>query len=146
MQGLKRKIVYVVLFEGFAMLAATFGFSSLADSEIGRSSMLAVATSTVAVTWTFLYNILFEAWESRQSVRGRSFRRRAAYTAGFEFGLIILLVPLIAWWLDLTLIKALVLDLALVVFFVCYTFAYSWAFDRVFGLPASAMPQPTSAP
>lgn len=146
MQGLKRKIVYVVLFEGIAMLVATFGFSSLANSEIGHSSMLAVASSTVAVTWTFFYNILFEAWESRQSVRGRSVKRRVVYTAGFEAGLIILLVPLIAWWLDLTLLKALVLDLALVVFFVCYTFAFSWAFDRVFGLPASALPRPTSAP
>jgi uncharacterized membrane protein len=35
-----------------------------------------------------------------------------------------------------------VLDLVLVVFFVCYTFAFSWAFDRVFGLPASAAPRP----
>ena len=146
MQGLKRKIIYVVLFEGFAMLAATFGFSSLGGGELGPSGMLAVASSGVAVTWTFLYNLVFEAWELRQSVRGRSFRRRAAYSAGFECGLIILLVPLIAWWLDLTLLKALVLDLALVVFFVCYTFAFSWAFDRVFGLPASALPRPTSAP
>lgn len=29
--------------------------------------------------------------------------------------------------------------LALIVFFLCYTFVFNWAFDRVFGLPASAM-------
>ena len=31
------------------------------------------------------------------------------------------------------------MDLGLVVFFLCYTFVFNWAFDRVFGLPASAM-------
>jgi uncharacterized membrane protein len=30
------------------------------------------------------------------------------------------------------------MDLALIVFFLCYTFVFNWAFDRVFGLPASA--------
>jgi uncharacterized membrane protein len=142
MQGLKRKIVYVVLFEGIALLCATFGLAKLSGNEYGHSGALAVATSVVAVTWTMIYNTLFEAWESRQSVRGRSFRRRVAYTAGFETGLIVLLVPLIAWWFGITLWQALVLDLVLVVFFVCYTFAFSWAFDRVFGLPASAAPRP----
>jgi uncharacterized membrane protein len=57
---------------------------------------------------------------------------------GFEAGLIALLVPLIAWWFDISLMQALVLDLGLVVFFLCYTFTFSWAFDRVFGLPDAA--------
>ena len=31
-----------------------------------------------------------------------------------------------------------VVGIGLVVFFLCYTFAFNWAFDRLFGLPASA--------
>ena len=34
-----------------------------------------------------------------------------------------------------------VLDAGLIVFFLVYTFVFSWVFDRVFGLPASALPQ-----
>ena len=34
--------------------------------------------------------------------------------------------------------QALVMDLGLVVFFLCYTFVFNWGFDQVFGLPASA--------
>jgi uncharacterized membrane protein len=30
------------------------------------------------------------------------------------------------------------MDLGLVVFFLVYTFVFNWAFDRAFGLPASA--------
>lgn len=65
-------------------------------------------------------------------------QRRVAHAVIFETGLVLMLVPLIAWWLGIGLWEALVMDLALVVFFLVYTFAFNWAFDAVFGLPASA--------
>jgi len=138
MQGLKRKIVYVTLFEGIAIVCATLGLATLSGNNFGHSGVLATATSVVAVLWNFAYNALFEAWEARQVVRGRGLARRVVYTLGFEFGLIVLLVPLIAWWFRISLMQALVLDLGLVVFFLGYTFSFSWAFDRVFGLPKAA--------
>ena len=138
MQGLKRKVVYVSLFELFA-IALTSSFLMLAAGhDASHSGIAAIASSSIAVVWNFIYNGLFEKWESRQATRGRSVARRAAHAIGFEGGLIVILVPLFAWWLNITLMDALVLDLGLVVFFMIYTFAFSWIFDRVFGLPASA--------
>jgi len=81
---------------------------------------------------------LFERWEARQSVRGRSVARRVAHAVGFEGGLVLFLVPLFAWWFDVGLWQALVMDLGLLLFFLAYTFVFNWCFDRVFGLPASA--------
>ena len=49
-----------------------------------------------------------------------------------------LLVPLFAWWFGITLWSAFVMDLGLIVFFLCYTFVFNWVFDHLFGLPASA--------
>lgn len=138
MQGLKRKIVYVTLFEGLAVVCATFGLAVFSGNNLGHSGVLAVATSVVAILWNFVYNLMFEAWERRQATRGRGLARRVAYTIGFETGLIALLVPLIAWWFAISLWNALLLDLTLVIFFLGYTFAFSWAFDRVFGLPEAA--------
>ena len=66
--------------------------------------------------------------------------RRVAHAIGFEGGLVFTLVPLFAWWFNVSLWEAFVMDLALIVFFLCYTFVFNWAFDRVFGLPASAQP------
>jgi uncharacterized membrane protein len=97
-----------------------------------------VATSVIAVVWNLVYNTLFERWEARQTVRGRSFQRRAAHAIGFELGFIVSLVPLFAWWLDIGFWHALVLDLGLSLFFLVYTFAFNLGFDKVFGLPASA--------
>jgi uncharacterized membrane protein len=85
-----------------------------------------------------VFNALFERWERRQAVRGRGLGRRIAHAIGFEGGLIAFLVPAIAWWLDISLWQALLMDLGLVVFFLVYTFVFNWAFDAVFGLPASA--------
>jgi len=73
---------------------------------------------------------------------GRSVARRIAHAIGFEGGLAAVLVPLFAWWLEIGLWEALVFDAALLLFFLVYTFAFNWGFDRVFGLPASAAAQP----
>ena len=138
MQGLKRKVVYVSLFELFAVALTSSFLMLLAGHDATRSGVAAIASSTVAVVWNFIYNGLFEAWEARQATRGRSVARRVAHAIGFEGGLVVILVPLFAWWLNITLWQALVLDVGLVVFFMIYTFLFSLAFDRVFGLPASA--------
>jgi uncharacterized membrane protein len=53
-----------------------------------------------------------------------------------------MLVPLFAWWLQISLWQALVLDVALIAYFLVYTFVFNLAFDRIFGLPASAQPLP----
>ena len=94
----------------------------------------------VAVVWNVVFNTLFERWETRQTVRGRSLARRAAHAVGFEGGLVVMLVPFFAWWLEVSLWQAFMLDLGLLLFFLGYTFVFNWAFDRIFGLPASALP------
>jgi uncharacterized membrane protein len=138
MQGIQRKIVYVTLYEGIAILCASIGLAAMTGAGAGKSTALAVASSVVAVLWNLAFNTLFEAWESRQAVRGRSLKRRIAHALGFEGGLALVLVPMFAWWLGVSLWEALVFDAALLVFFLVYTFVFNWAFDRVFGLPASA--------
>jgi len=138
MQGLKRKIVYVSLFELFAVGLTTTTLMLLAGSSGAHASVAAVASSTVAVVWNFIFNTIFEAWEARQTTKGRSVARRIAHAVGFEGGLVAFLVPLFAWWLEISLWEAFIVDLWIVVFFLVYTFLFSLAFDRIFGLPASA--------
>ena len=139
MQGVKRKVVYVSLYEGIAIVVATLGLAGMSGEGVQTAGVVAVAASVIAILWNLAFNTLFEAWESRQTVKGRSVKRRIVHAIGFEGGLVAFLVPLFAWWFDTTLLQALVMDLGLVVFFLVYTFVFNWGFDRVFGLPASAM-------
>ena len=145
MQGIRRRVVYVALYEAIAIVVASFGFAALTDADLGHSSMLSVMASVIAVLWNLIFNWLFERWESRQARRGRSVWRRVAHAIGFEGGLVAILVPLVAWWLDVSLWQAFLLDLALVLFFLVYTFVFAWVFDRVFGLPDSAKAKPNAA-
>jgi uncharacterized membrane protein len=145
MQGIKRKIVYVTLYEIIAIACSSTALALLVGKSLGHASVMAVAASAIAVMWNLVFNTLFERWERRQVKRGRSLSRRAAHAIGFETGLVFILVPLFAWWLDISLWQAFVLDLGLIVFFLVYTFVFNLVFDKVFGLPASALPAPQGA-
>lgn len=130
--------MYISLYEMVAIALAGWGLMLMSGHSLLDSGALAIATSSVAVVWNLVFNTYFERWEARQTTTGRSVKRRVLHAVSFEIGLIVMLVPLIAWWLGVSLWQALVMDLALVVFFLVYTFAFNWAFDEVFGLPVSA--------
>ncbi|KQM78384.1 PACE efflux transporter [Xylophilus sp. Leaf220] len=138
MQGIKRRVVYVSLYEGIAIVVASAGLALMSGQGVAHSGAVAVAASAIAIVWNLCFNWMFERWEARQAVRGRGLGRRVAHAIGFEGGLVAFLVPLMAWWFEVSLWDALVMDLGLVVFFLVYTFVFNWAFDRAFGLPASA--------
>lgn len=140
MQGIKRRVVYVTLYEAIAIVLAGAGFMLMSDADLPHAGSLSVLSSAVAVLWNVAFNHAFERWEARQAVRGRSLRRRLAHAVGFEGGLAAMLVPVMAWWLDVDLWHAAAMDLGLVLFFLAYTFVFNWLFDRVFGLPRSALP------
>ncbi|MYM82162.1 PACE efflux transporter [Duganella sp. FT50W] len=140
MQGLKRKILYASLFELIAVGLTTSLLVLGAGHDAGHAGVAAVVSSTVAFIWNLIFNHAFEAWEARQPKhgRGRGWKRRAAHALGFEGGLVVMLVPLFAWWLNISLWQALLLDIGLLLFFMVYTYIFSLTFDRLFGLPVSA--------
>lgn len=140
LQGVRRRVLYVTLYELIAIVVATFGLAVLTGQSAAHSGVASVAASVIAVVWNLVFNWAFERWEDRQPVRGRTVWRRMAHAVGFEGGLVFTLVPLFAWWFGVSLWQAFVMDLALIVFFLVYTFVFNWVFDRVFGLPASAQP------
>ncbi|MCO4182508.1 PACE efflux transporter [Proteus terrae] len=141
MQDIKRKIVYVTAYEIFGWVISSVGLALLADSSTAVTGPLALVITTIAVSWNFIYNCIFEFWESRQVSRIRTFRRRLVHAIGFQLTLVLYLIPLIAWWLNVSLWQALVMDFALIIIIPCYTFVYNWVFDKIFGLPKSALPE-----
>lgn len=138
MQGVKRRVVYVGLYEFIAILLSAVLLEWMSKAGAAESLGLAVAASAVAIVWNLIFNSVFERWEASRKHRGRSIAVRVAHAVGFEGGLLFFLVPLVAWWYEVSLLQALWMDLGLLVFFLVYTFAFTWLFDRVFGLPSSA--------
>lgn len=137
LQGPWRRVIYVGLYETIAIIVSSGMFMALGQNA-GHSGAMAVAASTIAIIWNVTFNTLFEKWEASQTVKGRSIARRVAHALGFEGGLAFILIPLMAWWFSVSLWEATLMEAGLLVFFLVYTYAFNWSFDRIFGLPASA--------
>ena len=138
MTSTRRKILYAVSFETLGTLVATLGLMVMSDAKPLQSLALSVIGATIALCWSYLFNTGFEAWEARQPVKGRSALRRAVHALLFEGGLVLISVPIMAWGLGVGLVEAAAYEAGLIVLFIAYTYAFTWGFDRVFGLPASA--------
>ncbi len=135
-----RRIVQAVLYEAIALAVVSPALGLLIDRPASSTLGLAVFMSTVALVWSYVFNTVFERWEARQAVKGRSLRRRIAHGLGIEGGLTIWLVPAIAGWLDVSLRDAFVANLGILAFFFVYAIVFTWGFDRVFGLPVASSP------
>lgn len=134
----RRKIIYAVSFETLGTLLASVALMLMSDASAGSSLVLSALTATIALSWSFVFNTVFEAWEARQPVKGRSLRRRTMHALLFEGGLVLICIPVMAWWLQVGYLEALVYEAGLIALFIVYTYVFTWAFDRIFGLPASA--------
>lgn len=128
---IQRRITYVVVFEFFAIIFATILLTFLSTTGAQGNLPIAAASSGAAVVWNFIYNTLFERWERRYDIRHRSLALRAAHAIGFEGGLIVILIPLFMWWYEVGALTALMMEAALLVFFLIYTFLFTLVFDRL---------------
>lgn len=138
MQGPSRKILQAVLYESIAITVLSPSIAFIYGNGLAHAGALAVMLSASALLWNVLYNSIFEWWEARQPQRARTLGRRLLHSLGFEGGLVLLLVPLVAGWLGISWWAALVTDMGLFVFFFFYSLGFQWVFDRVFDLPESA--------
>lgn len=145
LQGPWRRVIFVTLYELIAIIASSLLFMAIGQRAL-ESGVMSVVASTLAIVWNLTFNHLFERWESCQSVKGRSVRRRVVHALGFEGGLALMLIPLMAWWFDVSLWQATLMEAGLLVFFLVYTYVFNWVFDRIFGLPASAQALPAALP
>jgi uncharacterized membrane protein len=134
--GLQRKLLHAALYEVLAIALVTGALAATGHASTGTGLGLSAAMSVMAMAWNMAFNTLFEAWERRQPSQHRTWQRRCLHALGFEGGLMLLTVPIIMWVLGLSLWAAAAMDASLMVFFLFYTYAFNWAFDRVFGLPA----------
>ncbi|MEM8364639.1 PACE efflux transporter, partial [Morganella morganii] len=84
MQGLKRKLVFITAYELIGWVISSVALAILSGNSAGVTGPLALAITTIAVSWNFIFNTLFEFWESRQISRIRTFRRRFVHAVLFQ--------------------------------------------------------------
>jgi len=132
-KSLYERFLHAVLFEVVALLLCEPVMSWLLGVSFAHAGLLTLMISLVAMTWNVIFNTLFDRLERRWKAPAaeRSFSVRIAHAVAFEAGLILAVVPMAAWWLNIGLIEAFVLDIGLVLFFLPYTLVFNWCYDKM---------------
>lgn len=137
---IKRRVLYVTLFEIFAVMLTTFILVVLSGGDTQQSLILAIIIASTAVVWNFIYNTLFEYWEKRKQIKNRTFIIRSIHAIGFEGGLTLVCMPLYMIWYGVGIWMALTMEISLTLAFLVYTFLFTLGFDNIFTLPQQTSP------
>ncbi|WP_227677328.1 PACE efflux transporter [Psychrobacter ciconiae] len=132
---LKRRIVYVTIFEILAILLSTLILMWLSGGDAQDSFPVAVMVSVTAVVWNFIYNTGFENLERRLKITERTIMVRSVHAIVFESGLLLFCIPIYMLWYKVGIWQAFVMEAALLLFFLVYTFVFTLIFDKIFTLP-----------
>lgn len=136
MRTIKDRIRHALSFEIIGLLiiiplgAVVF---SMPAEDIG---VVGVVSATIATAWNYIYNLGFDhAMQRRMGTTQKTTLIRVAHAVMFELGLLIVLMPFIAWYLGISIMHALVMDISFALFYVVYAFIFNWSYDRLFPLP-----------
>lgn len=125
---LLRRIVHAILFEVFALIILVPLMSYGFGMDMLHFGALAIMLALCAMGCNMTYNHVYEALEHRFGWR-RTVKMRVFHTIGFEACFMAVALPLTAWWLKISLLDALLLDLVFSLFFMLYAFCFNWVFD-----------------
>ena len=129
-RSIRERFFHAVIFEVVAIsLCAPLG-AWLLDYPLAHIGLLTLMISLVAMGWNMLFNAAFD-YAQRRIGFDRTLIARAAHSVIFEIGLLLAVVPLAAWWLDIGLWQAFVLDIGIALFFLPYTFFFNWSYDHL---------------
>lgn len=137
MRSFPDRIRHTVMFEVIGLALVIPGGAMLFNLPATHMGVIGVGSATVATLWNFVYNLGFDHAMLRFAGHTRkSLQLRVLHALLFEGGLLVLLLPPMAWYLGMGLWETFVMDLAIVVFYVVYAFLFNLAYDRVFPVPA----------
>ncbi|MCX5592597.1 multidrug/biocide efflux PACE transporter [Alcaligenes endophyticus] len=129
-RSVKERLFHAVLFEILGIAFATPLAMWLTGKSAGSMAALSAVISGMATLWNMIFNWVFDRLQQRMGFE-RTMMVRLIHACSFELGLIVLVVPVVAWWINSSLWQALILDIGLVLFFLPYTFIYNLIYDKV---------------
>ncbi|MBG2912927.1 PACE efflux transporter [Proteus cibarius] len=126
-----RKLVYAITFETLAILLSTVLLAILSQSQSHNSLPVAIAVSVIALIWNYIFNSFFELIESKLRIKKRTVMVRLTHAISFELGLFFFTIPLYMWWYNVGFIKAISMEVTILVFFFIYTYLFTLVFDKL---------------
>ncbi|WP_220335138.1 PACE efflux transporter [Paracoccus thiocyanatus] len=143
MRSFPDRVRHALMFEAIGLAIITPATAWLYDKPLLDMGVVGIGAATLATVWTFLFNLGFDhALRRLHGHAHKALRHRLLHSLLFELGLLVMLLPPMAWYLGMTLWQTLLLDLFIVAFYLVYNFVFNIIYDRVFPLPAAPQRQP----
>jgi len=137
MRTVKDRIRHAISFELIGIMLVIPLGTWLFDKPMSDIGVVAVVGATIATCWNYVYNLGFDHAMLRLlgGVR-KTVPIRVFHAMLFETGLLIVLLPFIAWYLGVSLTHAFQMDISFSIFYVIYAFVFNWAYDVIFPVGA----------
>ena len=130
----KDRIRYVLMFELILLMIIAPVIATVLERDTVSVGTLTLVLATKAMLLNMLYNYCFDRFDARRGVvpTERSARQRIVHALGLEVVLTSTSLPIVTWWLQISVWQALIMDLAIISFIMVYTLIFTWIYDRIF--------------
>lgn len=136
MRTVADRIRHALLFELLGFITVTSLSGWVFKTNFIEFGPLALMLSLIATTWNYVFNVMFDhglvRWKKRIY---KTLMDRVVHSLLFEIGMLVLTLPLVMWWLGYGLVEAFNMSIALMIFYLIYTYVYNLAYDKVFPIP-----------
>lgn len=128
----KRRLVHAISYEVILLVIIAIALSFIFSMPLEVTGILGAIMAVISVIWNMIFNHYFEKIEHKYQWQ-RTIRIRILHAIGFEGGLMLATIPIIAYMMNMSFIEALILDFGLTMCILVYTFIFQWCYDIVEG-------------
>lgn len=124
------RILQSVLFEVLAVILSVAGLAIFTDHDISSLSGMMIVIATIAMIWNYAFNYYFDRVVQGEKSK-RTFSMRIFHVTLFEFGLLFLTIPVMAYILNVSIWNAFLMDIGVTIFVTIYAFLFNFIYDNL---------------
>lgn len=126
----KRRIVHALSYEIILLVIIAIALSFIFDMPMEVTGTLGIVMAVTSVFWNMTFNHFFEKFEAKRQLK-RTVGVRILHAIGFEGGLMLVTIPMVAYAMQMSIGQAILLDFSMTMCILVYTFIFQWCYDHI---------------
>lgn len=126
----KRRWIHALSYEVILLVIIALALSYVFEMPMQVTGGLGIAMAVTSVLWNMFFNHYFEKLEAKHQLH-RTFKIRVLHAIGFEGGLMLATIPMVAYALEKSMMQAFLIDLLMTLSILLYTFIFQYCYDHV---------------
>ena len=126
----KRRMIHALSYETILLVIIAIALSFIFEMPMQVTGTLGIVMAVTSVFWNMTFNHFFEKFEAKRKLT-RTVAVRILHAIGFEGGLMLATIPMVAYALDMPIWQAILTDLSMTMCILVYTFIFQWCYDAI---------------